>query len=108
MRCPGNPGQTADVRYYKRRWEQGRGDQFDAWGPADYYFEVDDGGAVLRQIEVYSHGAVLRYDPGHVKDEFGQLADQPLDLVAMEPYVTDKAAFERAWPPGQAAGPSLG
>lgn len=50
------------MRYYKRRWEQGRGDQFDVWGPADYFFEVDDGGVVLRQMEVYANGTVLRYD----------------------------------------------
>jgi len=95
------------MRYYKRRWEQGRGDQFDVWGPADYFFEVDDGGVVLRQMEVYANGTVLRYDSGHVEDEYGQLTDQPLDLVAMRPHLADKTAFETVWPPGLTAGPHL-
>jgi hypothetical protein len=95
------------MRYYERRWEQGRGDQFDTWGPAVYFFETDDNGAVLRQVEVYANGTVLRYGAGHVEDDYGQLADQPLDVVAMAPFLTDESAFERAWPSGTSSGPLL-
>jgi hypothetical protein len=95
------------MRYYKRRWEEGRGDRFDAWGPAVYFFETDENGAVLRQVEVYANGTVLRYDVGHFEDEYGRLADQPLDRMAMARFLTDETAFERAWPSGLASGPRL-
>ena len=28
------------TRYYKRNWEETRGDEFDSWGTSIWYFEV--------------------------------------------------------------------
>jgi hypothetical protein len=74
-------------RYYKRPWDESRGGAFDAWGRSLWYFEVDDDGYPVRQIEQYENGRVLRYDANHVEDEYGGLGDQPLDLP-------DFASFE--------------
>ena len=51
-------------RWFKRRWEETRGDEFASWGAATYFFEVSDDGWPSRQIEVYDHGPTLRYCPG--------------------------------------------
>lgn len=46
--------------YVKRHWNEPRGDEHDAWGTSWWYFEVDDEGRVLRQIEQYDSGVRLR------------------------------------------------
>lgn len=57
--------------YVKRHWNQLRSDEHDAWGTSWWYFEVDDEGGVLRQIEQYDSGVCLRYSEQHIQDEFG-------------------------------------
>lgn len=52
---------------------ESRGDEFDAWGHSVWYFEVDNDGRPVRQIEVYDTGPVLRYRPGHEEDQYGAL-----------------------------------
>ena len=47
-------------RFYRRRWDQSRGDEFDAWGRSVWYFEVNEDGWPVRQVEVYDTGPVLR------------------------------------------------
>jgi hypothetical protein len=93
------------VRYYKRQWGEPRGDEYNHWGPATYFFEADDDGWVVRQVEVYQGGQILRYSQQHDKDEFGMLTDQPLDLAEFQSFATSKDEFDRAWPPGSGAGP---
>lgn len=66
------------TRWFRRRWDERRGDALDAWGGATYYFEVDDDGVPTRQIEVYEAGPRLRYGPGQEEDAFGRLAHGPL------------------------------
>ena len=51
------------TRYFKRPWTESRGDQFDKWGYANYFFEVDANGYAIRQIEDYDKGPTLRYGP---------------------------------------------
>lgn len=85
------------VTHYRRPWAESRGDAYDAWGPVAYYFETDEDGVVLRQVEVYDNGPTLRYDQQHPVDEFGFLADQPLNADEFAPYLTTRDDFERAW-----------
>jgi hypothetical protein len=59
--------------YVKRLWNHLRGDEHDAWGTSWWYFEVDEEGEVLRQIEQYDSGICLRYSEQHLEDEFGVL-----------------------------------
>jgi hypothetical protein len=78
---------------------EARGDEFDRWGHSVWYFEVDDGGWPVRQIEVYDAGPKLRYGPGHEEDRHGGLGQ--LNLGDLEEdwneYMIDQAEFEHAW-----------
>jgi len=75
------------MHYFKRHWDEPRGDTHNDWGTSIWYFEVESDLFVTRQIETYANGTVLHYDRQHVADEFGALADQPLDAADYEPLV---------------------
>ncbi len=85
------------MHYFKRKWEEDRGDQFASWGCAVYFFETDSDFVPTRQLEVYDNGTRLRYDQQHTHDEYGMLADQPLDAEDFAPYSISQAEFEDAW-----------
>lgn len=84
--------------YVKRHWNETRGDEHDAWGTSWWYFEVDDAGRVLRQVEAYDAGMRLCYSEQHEEDEFGGLAEKPLDLSKLEYIVISSQEFESVWP----------
>ncbi|MEU0963601.1 hypothetical protein ABZ328_29260 [Micromonospora aurantiaca] len=88
-----------DGRFYQRRWDESRGDEFDAWGHSVWYFEVDDDGWPVRQVEVYDRGPVLRYGPGHEADQYGGLGQASLDDPEEDwsPFVVTRDAFEHVW-----------
>jgi hypothetical protein len=67
----------ADVarRWFSRRWDASRGDQFHSWGAATYFFEVGDDGWPTRHVEIYDDGPTLLYGPDRTEDEYGQLGD---------------------------------
>lgn len=83
--------------YVKRHWNELRGDAHDAWGTSWWYFEIEDKGWVLRQIEQYESGMRLRYCERHAKDEFGGLAKKPLDLSVPGYSVISSQDFESMW-----------
>ena len=83
--------------YVKRHWNDLRGDEHDAWGTSWWYFEVDDEGGVLRQIEQYDSGVRLCYGEQHIEDEFGGLSQAPLDLSEPEYTAISSQDFEAAW-----------
>ncbi|WP_452596861.1 hypothetical protein [Pontimicrobium sp. MEBiC01747] len=85
------------MNYYKRNWNETRGDQYDSWGKSIWYFETDDKGVVLRQVEAYENGKVLKYDNQNIEDEFGGLADQNLDLNEFVEFSIEKEEFENKW-----------
>ena len=85
------------MNYYKRRWDEDRGDEHSDWGCSDWYFEVAPDGGVVRQMEVYDSGTVLQYSNEHVEDEFGMLADQPLDDDEYRSFSISREQFENAW-----------
>ena len=85
------------MRYFKRPWDEDRGDEYASWGTPLWYFEVDDLWEVVRQLEVYASGAVLAYDSSHLEDRYGMLADQALPPEEMPPFEISKAEFERVW-----------
>ena len=88
------------MRYYKRYWDEPRGDAHNSWGQSWWYFEADDIGTVLRQIEVYDDGPTLRYHEGRLHDEFGMLTDQPLEFADFPGFEIGSEEFERAWAAG--------
>lgn len=86
-------------RFYRRRWAETRGDEFDNWGHSVWYFELADDGWPVRQVEAYDAGRVLRYGPDHTEDRFGGLGQTSLyesgdDWTRFE---ITKSEFEQAW-----------
>jgi hypothetical protein len=66
-------------RFFRRRWDESRGDEFDGWGHSVWYIEVGGDGWPVRQIEAYDNGPILRYGPGHEEDQYGGLGQASLD-----------------------------
>jgi hypothetical protein len=94
----GLPNQSPNMnRYFKRRWEESRGDEFDHWGPSEWYFELNDDGYPVRQVERYDRGQVLKYDANRLYDEYGGLGDQALDLDELKEFEITVEEFETAW-----------
>lgn len=84
-------------KYYKRNWEETREDEYDNWGKSIWYFEIDNEGYAMRQIEKYENGKKLKYDLKNIGDEFGGLADQPIDLEEFVNFEITKNEFEEQW-----------
>jgi hypothetical protein len=86
-------------RFYRRRWDNTRGDEFDCWGCSLWYMEIDDQGRPIRQLELYDAGRVLSYDAVHRESRYGSLGQATLndsgeDWSTFE--ITD-AEFDRVW-----------
>ena len=54
-------------KYFKRKWNETRGDEFDSWGTSIWYFEIGPDGYPIKQIELYENGNRLKY---HSKKNF--------------------------------------
>jgi hypothetical protein len=67
-------GIISGVKYCRYRWSESRGDAYDHWGHATYYFAVADDGIVVEQAEVYENGcsAVRREPPLRSRPENGE------------------------------------
>lgn len=85
------------MKYFKRNWGETRGNELEHWGTSVWYFEVLDDGSVVRQVEVYTNGPALKYDEINIEDEYGCLADQPLDLDDFAAFEIGEDEFEAAW-----------
>jgi len=85
------------MRYFKRYWDDVRGDAHNDWGTSTWYFEADADMIVTRQIEIYAGGTVLHYDRQHIEDEFGGLAEKPLDPDDFAPFGIEQSEFEQVW-----------
>ena len=85
--------------FYRRRWDETRGDEFDDWGRSLWYFETDDDGRPVRQIEVYDAGRVLRYGPDHDEDRYGRLGQAGLTDSGEDwsSFAIPSSEFERVW-----------
>ena len=85
------------MKYYKRNWDELRGDEFDFWGASLWYFECGEDDYVVRQIEVYSNGTVLKYDENHEEDLYGGLSEAPLELNEFAEFEISSEEFEQVW-----------
>jgi hypothetical protein len=85
------------MRYFKRKWEEVRGDKYDFWGTSLWYFEVGDDLYVKRQLELYENGRILKYSEDLIEDEFGGLADQVVDEEDFEGMDISSYEFELVW-----------
>lgn len=85
------------MRYYRRRWNDLRTDQYTSWGPSWWWFETTDDGTVTRQVEVYDDGPTLGYSTDHAEDTYGELTTEPLDPREWQPYLAPPEGFENVW-----------
>lgn len=74
------------MRFFRRPWDDDRGDEFASWGTWVFYLAVDASGDVRRQVEVYASGVVLDYDEQHDEDRYGRLTYAELDLEEFAPF----------------------
>ncbi len=82
--------------FYRRRWDEVHPDH-EGWGASTWYFEVIDD-EIIRQVEVYDTGTVLRYGPDHVEDEHGHLGYGGFaNGEDWTPWVISEAEFENRW-----------
>ena len=79
--------------FYRRRWDETRGDEHDDWGPAVYYFWVHDG-VLEQQLELYDAGILLAYDRHHTADQYGQMAVESLDPVEWAHHEIDLETYQ--------------
>jgi len=85
-------------RYFKRPWDETTGDlSTDDWGSSVYYFETDQTGDVLRQLEVFTNSRRLKYTTEYLQDEYGGLSEVPLDLDEFKEFEISKDEFEKEW-----------
>lgn len=85
------------MRYFKRKWNETIGDQFDDWGTSMYFLETDNSGLPTRQIEKYENGIVLKYSHDKTEDAYGRLINLELDLEEFKESEISKADFEKEW-----------
>jgi len=84
-------------KYFKRKWSETRGDEFDSWGTSTWYFEVGTDGFPIKQIELYENGNRLKYHSEKTFDDYGGLGDQALDMEEFKEFEIEKAEFENEW-----------
>jgi hypothetical protein len=84
-------------KYFKRKWDETRGDEYDSWGTSVWYLEVGDDGYPIKQIELYDNGNRLKYHSNKTFDDYGGLGDQAIDLNEFEKFNISKEDFEQEW-----------
>ena len=53
------------MKYFKRNWNETRGDQYDSWGKSVWLFETDNNGEVLRQTGGIDPKMIFKYKIGN-------------------------------------------
>ena len=89
--------QDQNMLYFQRRWDEERVEDGVNWGHSTWLFETDFEGFPIRQLEVYECGRKLRYSIDNLEDSYGQLGDQPLDIVDFQAFKMSAREFEKAW-----------
>ena len=86
------------MRYFKKNWEETTGEELtDDWGVSIFYFETDDSLNVLKQIQIFENGNILKYDELNNEDEFGAMADQSLEEEEFLDCEITKEEFYNIW-----------
>ena len=87
-----------DTKYFKKFWNESTGDELtDSWGNSTYYFETDENLNVLKQIQIFQNGNILKYDDQNLEDQFGFLTDQPLDYNDFLENEISEIQFYNIW-----------
>lgn len=84
-----------ESRFYRRPWNEARGDEYASWGTSVYYFWVLNGD-VEQQVERYENGVLLAYDRYHVEDDYGFLTTESLEPAdEWDPFLVDIETYQR-------------
>lgn len=84
------------VYYFKKKWDEATGEEpTNSWGTSNFYFETDLKFNVLRQIQMFENGKVLKYDLEYIDDKYGGLAESPIELDGFNEIAKDQ--FEQLW-----------
>ncbi|QOW09874.1 hypothetical protein Q73A0000_05605 [Kaistella flava (ex Peng et al. 2021)] len=85
-------------RYFKKFWEETTGEELtDSWGDSTYFFETDKNLNVIKQIQLFRNGKILKYDEQYLEDEFGGLADQQLEIAEFIDNEITEVEFLEIW-----------
>ena len=85
-------------KYFKKFWDESTGEELtDSWGSSTYYFETDENLNVIKQIQKFENGKVLKYDKHNIEDEFGFLSDQSLENDEFNDDEIQKNEFYIIW-----------
>ena len=49
------------MRFFKYKWKETKGDQYDNQGHSLWYLEIGEDDFPIRQIEIYDNGKILKY-----------------------------------------------
>lgn len=85
------------LRYFKYCWEDDPGGNLAGWGTSWWYTEVDAGGVILRVLQSYAAGQVLRYDHSWPQDEFGGMPEGVVDQDEIQDLEISGEEFFAAW-----------
>lgn len=82
--------------HFKKAWDESTGEVLtDSWGRSTFYFETDGNFNVLRQIQIFENGKVLKYELEYPDDKFGGLAESPLEFDGFNEI--EKREFDALW-----------
>ena len=85
-------------RYFKKLWDESTGEELtDSWGKSTYYFETDENLNVVKQLQKFENGRILKYDEHLIEDELGFLSDQPLENEEFVDDEIQKNEFYNIW-----------
>lgn len=89
--------EAEQLRYFKYFWNDDPGDELAGWGTSWWYIEVDAKGEVMRVLQRYASGQVLRYDDQLSEDEFGGLPECNVNLEEIKGTEISQDEFLAAW-----------
>jgi hypothetical protein len=80
--------------FYRRRWNEPRGDDHDDWDAATYYCWIHQS-VLEQQVEVCGFGVILAYDRCHIEDQFGGMSQVELNPDEWSPFEIDIDTYQR-------------
>jgi len=86
------------THYFKRHWDERSGDELtDDWGSSTYYFMTDCDFFVVRQMQLFENGKILKYDADYMEDKFGGLSEVSIDIDEFAEFAIKEDEFEQLW-----------
>jgi len=84
------------TKYFRYESDINRDDEYTDWGTITFLTELNNNNRVIRQIEFYQNGNLLKYDENHITDKYGMLPDQKLE-IGNESIKISAEEFEECW-----------